>query len=293
MVGSVFGSYLVLAQDKTSHPSAAARYWKIRCIYCGEEKSIRSDGLKKCPICKCQKDKMIGNTFGDFLVLEKSKEKAKDNCLKYKCQCIHCGNIEEVASNVLRSQRKHCSNCHSRASTLIDLTGKTYGFLKVLYRDTSPIYMGHENDAYWVCQCLKCGSIKTIRGHSLRNGLTQSCGCIKSFGEEQIATILINNDILFQREYIFDDCYLTNKKNKLRFDFAIFNADGTLSHLVEYDGKQHFEENIRNSGWNTRDNYEQTHLRDEYKNNYCKSHHIKLIRIKYNEEITLQKILGE
>lgn len=57
--------------------------------------------------------------------------------------------------------------------------------------------MGHENDAYWVCQCLKCGSIKTIRGYSLRNGLAQSCGCIKSFGEEQIATILTNNDILF------------------------------------------------------------------------------------------------
>ena len=73
----------------------------------------------------------------------------------------------------------------------------------------------------------------------------------------------------------------------MRFDFAIFNTDGTLSHLVEYDGKQHFEENIRNSGWNTRDNYEQTHLRDEYKNNYCQSRHIKLIRIKYNEEITL------
>lgn len=73
----------------------------------------------------------------------------------------------------------------------------------------------------------------------------------------------------------------------MRFDFAIFNTDGTLSHLVEYDGEQHFEENIRNSGWNTRDNYEQTCLRDRYKNNYCQFHHIKLIRIKYNEEITL------
>lgn len=81
---------------------------------------------------------MIGNTFGDFLVLEKSKEKAKDNCLKYKCQCIHCGHIEEVASNVLRSNRKYCSNCHIRKTTLINLIGNTYGYLKVLKRDISP-----------------------------------------------------------------------------------------------------------------------------------------------------------
>lgn len=288
MIGSVFGSYLVLEQDKVSHPSAAARYWKIRCIYCGEEKIIRSDTLKKCPICKCQKDKMIGNTFGDFLVLEKSKEKAKDNCLKYKCKCIHCGNIEEVASNVLRSNRKYCSNCHTRKSTLIDLSGNIYGYLQVLKRDTNSQHMGHENDAYWICKCLKCGSVKSIRGVSLRKGFTQSCGCVKSFGEEQIAKILTENNIAFQREY-----YIVESNKKMYFDFAIFNKNGTLSHLVEYDGIQHFKDTISNSGWNTLENYEKTHLRDEYKNKYCRKHNIRLVRIKYNEAVTLNKILGE
>lgn len=288
MIGSVFGSYIVLEQDKTSHPSAAARYWKIKCIYCGAEKIIRSDGLKKCPICKCQRDKMIGNTFGDFLVLEKSKEKAKDNCLKYKCQCIHCGHIEEVASNVLRSNRKFCSNCHIRKTTLIDLTGNIYGYLQVLERDINQQYIGHENDAYWICKCLKCGSIKSIRGFSLRNGLTQSCGCIKSLGEEQIATILTENNINFQKQY-----YLTDSGKRMYFDFAIFHKDNTLSHLIEYDGVQHFLEGVNNSGWNTVDNYKKTYARDEYKNKYCQTHNIKLIRIKYNEKITLNKLLGE
>lgn len=236
MINSIFGSYRVLERDYSR--VAAARYWKIKCEFCGEEKSIRSDTLKKNPICKCQKDKMIGNTFGDFLVLEKCKEKTKDNCILYKCRCIHCGYEENVASNVLRSQRKFCSNCHIRKTTMIDMTGQVFGFLKVLERDLSPEHLGHENDTYWKCQCLKCGSIKSIRGISLRKGNTKSCGCIKSFGEEMIGSILTENNIPFQKEYSFDDLIY---KNKLRFDFAIFNTDGTLSHLVEFDGIQHFE----------------------------------------------------
>ena len=118
MINSIFGSYIVLEQDFSK--KAAARYWKIKCQFCGEEKVIRSDALKKNPICKCQKDTMVNNTFGDFLVLNKCKEKAKDNCILYQCKCIHCGHIENVASNVLRSNRKHCSNCHIKKTTMID-----------------------------------------------------------------------------------------------------------------------------------------------------------------------------
>lgn len=50
--------------------------------------------------------------------------------------------------------------------------------------------MGHQNDAYWFCECLNCGSIKSIRGISLRKGLTHSCGCILSKGEALISHIL-------------------------------------------------------------------------------------------------------
>ena len=49
----------------------------------------------------------------------------------------------------------------------------------------------------------------------------------------------------------------------------------------------------RNSGWNTKENFEKTKIRDQIKNEYCFEKNIKLIRIKYNEDITLEKILGE
>lgn len=281
MINSIFGSYKVLERDYSR--TAAARYWKIKCEFCGDEKSIRSDALKKNPICKCQKDKMLGKIFGDFLVLEKCKEKTKDNCILYQCKCTHCGHIENVGSNVLRSNRKHCSNCHIRKTTMINMEGQVFGFLKVLERDLNPEHLGHENDTYWKCQCLKCGSIKSIRGISLRKGLTKSCGCIKSVGEEIIGAILTDNNIIFQKEYTFNDLIY---KNKLRFDFAIFNSDGTLSHLVEFDGIQHFEQ----TGW---EDLTTIQFRDNLKNQYCYDNNIKLIRLNDINNITLSTIMGE
>lgn len=281
MINSIFGSYIVLERDFSR--KAAAKYWKIKCQFCGEEKSIRADSLKKNPICKCQKDTMINNVFGDFLVLNKCKEKAKDNCILYQCKCIYCGHIENVASNVLRSNRKHCSNCYVKKTTMIDMTGQIFGFLKVLGRDTSPEHTGHENDTYWHCQCLKCGSIKTIRGISLRRGLTKSCGCIKSVGEELIASLLTKHNIIYEREYSFDDLVY---KNKLRFDFAVFNTDGSLSHLIEYDGIQHFKQ----TGW---EDVKTIQFRDNLKTQYCLDNNIKLIRINNIEDIKLSNLIGE
>ena len=56
-------------------------------------------------------------------------------------------------------------------SKLIDLTGETFGKLKVLKRGENK---GHQT--YWTCQC-ECGTIKDVRGTHLRNGLIISCGC--------------------------------------------------------------------------------------------------------------------
>lgn len=59
----------------------------------------------------------------------------------------------------------------------IDLTGMKFGRLTVLERDmTKPI--GHQKPVYWVCQC-ECGKIKVVRGANLKNGHTQSCGCLR------------------------------------------------------------------------------------------------------------------
>ncbi len=285
-IGDVFGDFKVLSRNYDKN--AAARYWNCECIYCKSKRILRSDSLKKNYQCKKCKDPLIGTHSNEFLVLKKINEKSLDRCNMFLCECQNCGHQEKIASNVIRSQRKHCSICYQKKTTLIDITGQHFGYLTVLYQDLSPEHQGHEKDSYWICKCENCGSIKSIRSISLRKGLTKSCGCIKSYGEEKIAKILTDNNINFQREYTFPDLVY---KQPLRFDFAVFTNDNKLSHLIEFDGIQHFE--TRNSGWNTQENLEKTQIRDLIKNNYCKENNIKLNRIKYDEEITLERIMDK
>jgi len=54
----------------------------------------------------------------------------------------------------------------------IDLTDHTYGRLTVLREVDPPVY-----PRKWHCRC-ECGTEKVITGASLRNGKTQSCGCL-------------------------------------------------------------------------------------------------------------------
>ena len=58
---------------------------------------------------------------------------------------------------------------------LIDMVGKRFGRLIVIKR----IYPNTKNrEKRWLCKC-DCGDEKIVRGWSLRNGDTQSCGCLQ------------------------------------------------------------------------------------------------------------------
>ena len=54
----------------------------------------------------------------------------------------------------------------------IDLTGQRYGRLEVMSRAENK-----RKIAMWLCRC-DCGNEKVVRGSDLRNGHTQSCGCL-------------------------------------------------------------------------------------------------------------------
>lgn len=55
----------------------------------------------------------------------------------------------------------------------IDLTGKKFGRLTVLKRAKND----KNGSTKWLCRC-DCGNERIISGKSLRNGHTQSCGCL-------------------------------------------------------------------------------------------------------------------
>lgn len=52
--------------------------------------------------------------------------------------------------------------------------------------------------------------------------------------------------------------------------------------LIEYDGEQHYNPNLR--GWFIR-TYKDLHRRDIIKDNCCKTHNYKLYRIRYDEDV--------
>lgn len=222
------------------------------------------------------------------LYIDETKPRGKGHNIYWICQCS-CGNLISVNSCNLNSGLKanrnmSCGNCHANR---IDLTGNTYGKLYVIGPDET--YIGNESNGWkskWICQC-ECGNRVPVFGTNLTRLHTTSCGCVsQSIGEENIEILLKANDINYAKEYTFSD--LKDKK-KLRFDFAIFDADNKLSHLIEFDGRQH---NNDYTPWNDKETLLERQKRDKMKDDYCQEHNILLIRIPYEKRdiITLQDL---
>lgn len=177
-----------------------------------------------------------------------------------------------------------CGKCHANR---IDLTGNIYGSLKVIGPDET--YISNESNGWrskWICQC-ECGNHVSVFGTNLTRLHTTSCGCAsRSIGEKNIENLLKLNDINYAKEYTFSD--LKDKK-KLRFDFAIFDENNNLSHLIEFDGRQH---NNDYTPWHSKETLAQRQMKDKMKDEYCKEHGIYLIRIPYEKRdtVTLQDL---
>ena len=186
----------------------------------------------------------------------------------WKVRCLQCGKIDWVRTDSLNRQCKHCGNLHKTSKIYDDLTNRTFGFWKVLYKADKP--------NYWHCKCQNCGTERDVFRGNLINGLSTSCGCINSKGEYELIKLLNKYQIKFETQYSFND--LVGKNNqKLKFDFAIFK-NSNLYCLIEFDGYQHFK---YNNNWNTSlEKFKRIQELDELKNIYCITHNILLYRLK-------------
>ena len=144
--------------------------------------------------------------------------------------------------------------------------------------------MSGTRSCVWKCIC-DCGNITYVTSERLQNGNTKSCGCLKSKGEMLISKILLDNNIPFEKEKTFKSCTF-NTGALARFDFWVNN-----SYIIEFDGKQHFE---NTGGWNNNNQLEKTQLHDLIKNEWCKNNNIPIIRIPYTiKDINLEDICLE
>lgn len=175
-----------------------------------------------------------------------------------------------------------------REAIVVDLTDKKFGKLTALY----PVTNTSKGRMKWFCKC-DCGNTCIVDEDRLQSGNTQSCGCIKSKGEEKIQKILSNLGIKFHKEYIFQDCINPETGAKLRFDFYL--EDYNI--CIEYNGIQHYQ--YREGGYFSKESVLDIQKRDKIKQDYCQHNSIPLIIIPYididdiDDNYLLQKIFSK
>lgn len=101
-----------------------------------------------------------------------------------------------------------------------------------------------------------------------------------SSGEIRIAEILEEAGLDFVEEYSFKDL-VSNKHRELRFDFCVFDDDGEIAFLIEYQGIQHYEARSKFGGIA---GLKRQQYHDMLKREYCKKHKYVLLVIPYVDE---------
>ena len=101
-----------------------------------------------------------------------------------------------------------------------------------------------------------------------------------SRGEIKIADILDAAELDYKEEYSFPDL-ISNNGHPLRFDFAVFDDNGNIDFLIEYQGEQHYKAKSKFGGLS---GLKKQQYYDMLKREYCKAHNIKLIAIPWLNE---------
>ena len=288
LLNQKIGKLLVI--EETNKRKNKSIVWKCQCD-CGniEEfstKELRSDGIIQCHQCGNSRkpqinltENIIGKKYNHLTVLEKS-EKRIGGKIGYKCQCdCEKKTILYVSKTDLENNHTTSCGCARRKYTIGDIISN-----KQIIG-----YIGSKNNNghyYYKVKCLLCGREYEAIGQTLEK--TVGCGCQKSIGEFNIIQILQQNNIKYYKEYCFPN-------SLLRFDFALLDKDNNIYRLIEFDGEQHYEQNIKNSGWNTYEKYQYTLKNDLKKNQIAKDNNIPLVRIPYweRDNITLKLLLED
>ena len=210
LTGMTFGLWTVLSRDlsKTNRP-----FYLCRCA-CGTERSIDKYTLKKGLSwhCGCQAEKvrvaaaqkyrkkyaegaydraptnLIGQRFGRLTVVELLTEKRSGVEAKYRCVC-DCGNETVKTYPALMGGALSCGCL--KIETRDDITGQKFGRLTALEPIARP-----GKRLVWKCRC-DCGKEMEVMPQYLKNGSTQSCGCLgREKGKTIIKAALANSGIV-------------------------------------------------------------------------------------------------
>ena len=285
LLNQTFGKLKVI--EETSKRLNKSVVWKCQCE-CGSivefsTKELRNDGIIQCRKCGLNRElpkenlleNIVGKKFNHLTVLEKT-EKRQSGKILYKCEC------DCAAKSIIYTDRTSLQSGHTKSC---GCQRRKYNIGDVVNNRKIIGYTTKNNRFYYQCQCLFCNRQYETLVDNLSK--TISCGCQKSVGEYNITQILNDNNIQYIKEYCFPNSIL-------RFDFAILDNNNNIIRLIEFDGEQHFIENIKNSGWNTYEHYETTLKNDLIKNQLAINNNIPLVRIPYweRDNLTLEMLFS-
>lgn len=168
-----------------------------------------------------------------------------------------------------------CHNCNPKKRlNLFDVKVRISEIYNSSYKILSNNYEIKSSDIVDIFH-IKCGTYFAKKLSYLLKG--HGCPkCSEFKGETKISKYLESNKINYIFQKKFEDC---RNINVLSFDFYLQD----LNICIEYNGRQHYESVEYFGGIK---NLEKQRIRDNIKMDYCISNKIKLLVIKYDEDIT-------
>ena len=290
--GTRFGNLTILYRNREKEKTIWKKNYKpqiYRCrCDCGNEIDTHGNLLKYGTkrSCGCEND-LTGKTFNNLYVecLDPSYVPASGKHKYYLCKCLLCGNIVSVRSSDLKSGIKKDCGCMTflriSNSEIKYLTGKKFGHLTVVERDMSDFERfkhGGGHHPRWICKCDLCGGTSSVSNQMLMYyGKDRCTKCIGvPIGEAKIAEILEENGVTYLHDRPYKDCKFYETGYPLYFDFIANPEEESSTYIIEFDGVQHFK---KIPYWDGKIDLNGRIARDEFKNNWCKSNNIPLIRI--------------
>jgi hypothetical protein len=124
-----------------------------------------------------------GQRFGRLMVLRRGVGGAPSPTtgkrkVTWVCAC-DCGTERDIlANNLVSGTAKSCGCLAAEADRAEDLTAQVFGRLRVLARGKDIPRANGKAIVTWACVC-DCGKAVEVRAQALKNGHTQSCGCLR------------------------------------------------------------------------------------------------------------------
>lgn len=260
---------------------------KVRCNSCGWQREVQAERLlnpkygSKCP--------QHGHRQFDSSSFQKTINQTQDNQYtllseftgfkdKVKVKCNICKRELYVWPHSLLEKRmgKKCKHAvqldFEQASKQLNRISN--GKIKLVH------FSGVNRVATF--KCCKCKNVWKTRASSVFYDSTGCPVCFSSKGEKAVTEYLKKNKISFKPQFAFPNC---KDKRTLPFDFAVFNRDGSLNSLIEYQGYQHFINPFQycKGDFFNKESVLSVQKHDAMKLSFCQKHGIKLIHINHSQ----------